>query len=133
MSCQEDKTNFMKPLFIAVSLLLIANFSCKKSCPDRPENKICFSRTSTELKIENNINKEFYFAAFGQNILPLIDWAPLCDNNSISANRSVHKDLSTIPGYSDNDSLVVYWWECNENNPGQIQFVTLDPNQTVCK
>jgi len=87
----------------------------------------------TELKIENNTNKRFYFIAFGQNILPLIDWAPICGNNDLSASSSVHKNLSAITGYLGDDLLVVYWWECTGSNPGQIQYVTLGKTQSVCR
>jgi hypothetical protein len=121
----------MKPVFIALGLLLMITSSCKKE--KEQSNKICFTRTLTELKIENNTNKKFYFIAFGQNILTLINWGPVCGNNSISASSSVHKDLSTITGYLADDLLVVYWWECSGSNPGQIQYVTLDKNQSVCR
>ncbi|HEV8284988.1 MAG TPA: hypothetical protein VGQ09_11805 [Chitinophagaceae bacterium] len=123
----------MKLIFIALGLLLLTTSSCKKSEKEVQSNKICFSRTLTELKIENNTDKKIYFVAFGQNVLPLIDWIPTCGDNNVSANSSMQKDLTTITGYLNNNLLVVYWWECTGNNPGQIQNVTLDKNQSVCQ
>jgi hypothetical protein len=81
----------MKRAIISSAVLLTTFLSCKKS----NLGPICFSRTSTELKIQNHTDKEFYFLAFGQNILPVIDWFPSCGNNSIGANSEVNKDLST--------------------------------------
>jgi len=120
---------FMKLVITFSAVLLTTLLSCKKSSV----GPICFSRMSTGLKIENHTDKEFYFVAFGQNILPVIDWFPNCGNNGIAANSEVNKDLSSITGYLDNDEVVVFWWECNGNNPGEIQQVVLDKEQTVCK
>jgi hypothetical protein len=98
------------------------------------EGKICFTRTSSELKIENHTGKEFHFTTFGQTSLALIDWGPFCTaNNQIPADGTISQDLSAIYGYSDNDLLAVYWWECTGNKAGEIQYAALDKSQTVCK
>lgn len=124
----------MKLIFPALSLLLLITSSCKKSSTEAQSGKICFNRTLTELKIENNTNKKFYFAAFGKNSLAYINLGPPnCGTNSISASSSVREDLSTIIGYLDNDLLLVYWWECTGSNPEQIHYVTLDKSQSVCQ
>lgn len=66
--------------FAAIVLALVSiTFSCTKE--ELNENSICFTRTATQLKIENNTNKVLYIASFGQNILPVIYWVPTCGNN----------------------------------------------------
>jgi len=123
----------MKLKHISFILLLTVSFSCKKE-KEKPAGNICFSRTSTQLKIENHTSKQFYFTAFGTSRLGLIDWLASCDNNGISANDSLSRDLSSFFDYSDNDSLVVYWWECSGNNPRlPVQYVMLAKDQTACK
>ena len=120
----------MRLLYLILGIVLITA-SCRKN--KETANSICFTRTSTELIIKNDTNQEYYFTAFGQSILPLIDWAPLCDNNSIPAKGTVRKQLSSVTGYLDNDLLVVYWWKCTGNNPGETHTVVLDRNQTTCQ
>lgn len=114
----------MRLLLIVFSLMLIVA-SCNKS--NEKENKICFSRTLTGLRIENNTNTEFYFSAFSQTSLALIYWFPVCGNNNITPNNSINVDDSS------DDLLVVYWWECNGNDPGEMKSVTLDKKQSVCQ
>jgi hypothetical protein len=128
-NCQKRK-NVMRPLLVVLSLVLIIT-SCKKNRENK--NGICFTRTSTELKIENNSNEDYYFVGFGQNILPLIDWAPICGNNNIPPRNSVNSLLSSITGYSDYDLLVVYWWKCTGTTPGEIEIVVLNRNQSACR
>jgi hypothetical protein len=84
------------------------------------------------LNIKNNTGKTIYFISFGEDILPLIDWAPNCSNNAISANISVNKNLSEIAGYSDEDKLAIYWWECTGNNAGEIHSVLLNKYEKEC-
>jgi len=130
--CKESlstKKNLMRLVLIALILVSIS-ISCKKS---NETGSICFTRTQTELKIKNNSSQSYYFTAFGQSVLPLINWAPLCSNNGISAKSSLGKQLATIYGYSDSESIVVFWWECAGNTPGEVFSVVLDRNQTVCK
>ena len=115
-------------LIFALFILFITT-SCKKN----NEGSICFTRTSTQLKIENNTTKALYIASFGQNILSLIDWAPTCGNNNVQPGSSIDLELSSITGYSSNDKLVVYWWECNSGNVQQMHTVILDNNQKVCQ
>ncbi|HEY5773287.1 MAG TPA: hypothetical protein VIS75_11690 [Chitinophagaceae bacterium] len=116
---------------IFVLVVLFLTTSCKKN--NENENSICFTRTATQLKIENNTNKVLYIASFGQNILPLIDWAATCGNNNVQPNSYINRELSSIAGYSDNDKLVVYWWECTNGNVQQMYNVILDSNQTDCQ
>ena len=123
------KKNRMRPLFIALILVSIS-ISCQKS---KENSSICFTRTQTELIIKNNTGQAYYFVAFGQNILPLIDWAPFCGNNEVASNSSIGKQLSSVTGYIDSDLLVVYWWECTGTSPGQVHSVVLDRNQTACE
>jgi hypothetical protein len=116
---------------IFVLVVLFLTTSCKKN--NENKNSICFTRTATQLKIENNTNKVLYIASFGQNILPLIYWAPTCGNNSVQPNSSINQEFSSITGYSDSDKLVVYWWECTDGDAQQIHNVTLDTNQSACQ
>ena len=118
-------------LLIFVFVLLFFATSCKKN--NENETSICFTRTATHLKIENNSNKVLYIVSFGQNILPLIDWAPTCGNNNVQPSSSIDKELSSIVGYSNNDKLVVYWWECTGGNVQQIHTVILNSDQSVCQ
>ena len=120
----------MKTLLIGLTFLLLIG-SCSKK--DSEQNKICFTRTMTDLKIENNTNKTIYFTAFGQNILPLIDWIPSCSNSGVAANSSVSKNLSTITGYLQEDKLIVYWWECTANKAGAIHSVLLNKYDRDCQ
>ena len=130
-SCCQPGKRFMK-LITVVCLLVIIHSSCKKSTAEA--NKICFSRTSTELEIENNSDKKFFFVAFGQRLIPLVDWAPSCnDNISISPKNSLHKSLSSILGYAENDALVVYYWECTGSTSGPIQMIMLEKYSHECR
>jgi hypothetical protein len=122
------KKNYMRFLFFILFVLLLGT-SCKKN----NENSICFTRTATQLKIENNTNKVLYTASFGQEILALIDWAPTCSNSTIQPYSSLNVELSSIAGYSDNDKLVVYRWECINGQVQQMHNVILDSNQAVCQ
>jgi hypothetical protein len=124
--------NSMKFIFIVFSFFVLTISCSKKSSTVERSNKICFDRTATELKIENNTGKIIYFAAFGQNILPVINWGPFCRDNFVSANTSVNKKLVTITGYSANDKLVIYWWECPGGISGQIQNIILNKSQVIC-
>src|SRR5262245_27299379 len=119
----------MRALLIIVSLMFVVP-SCKKN---EEANIICFTRTSTELKIENNTNKEIYFTAYDQDVLPLIDWIPLCGNNYIPPHSSLDTSLSSIFAYSPGKPIVVFWWECRGNTPGDMQHVTLYESQSACR
>ena len=58
--------------FVAILLTtMLMMVSCKKVKPTK--HSICFTRTNTRLKIENNTDKVLYITSFGQSILPLID------------------------------------------------------------
>ena len=120
----------MKPLLLVFAFFLLISSCSKKNLEP---NKICFTRTKTELKIENNTNKTIYFTAFGQNILTLIDWGPFCTNPGVAANSSVSKNLSTITGYHKEDKLVVFWWECTANKASEPQWVLLNEKQIECR
>ena len=127
LSIKENPMRFVVYVFV---LLFLAT-SCKKNNDN--QDSICFTRTATQLKIENNTNKVLYTASFGQKILPLIFWAPACGNNYVQPHSSLNIDLSSITGYSDDDKLVAYWWECSNGNVLEIHTVILDKNQTVCQ
>ena len=116
---------------IFVLFVLLLTTSCKKNSEN--EDSICFTRTATQLKIENNTNKVLYIASFGQNILQVIYWGPTCSYNNVQSNSSINLELSSIAGYSDSDKLVVYWWECTNGNVQQMHSVILDSNQTICQ
>lgn len=118
---------FVVTVLVVMSILV----SCKKD--SLGENSICFTRTATHLKIENNTDKVFYTASFGQKILSLIYWVPTCGNNTVQPNSSISQGLSAIAGYSDTDKLVVYWWECADSDPQIIHNVILEIDQTVCR
>ena len=118
-------------LVALVVVVMSITVSCKKD--DLHENSICVTRTATHLTIENNTDKVFYIVSFGQNILPLIDWAPTCSDNIVQPNSSINQEFSLIAGYSDNDKLVAYWWECAGREPQTMHSVILDMNQTVCQ
>jgi hypothetical protein len=123
----------MKRLFFVIGFLSLISISCKKS---KQLNKVCFTRTLTELKIENNTNKKIHFAAFGHNILPYILWIKNCADtidNSLDAQSSRFISLSSLSGYSNNDLVVVFWWECYGNIPAQDQNVVLERNQSECR
>jgi len=118
----------MRFKLLVFSFLTLA-ISCSKT---NESNKICFTRTSTDLNIKNNTGKTIYFISFGEDVLPLIDWIPNCSNNSVPANSSVSKKLATLTGYSAEDKLAVYWWECTANNAGEIHFMLLDKYEKEC-
>lgn len=121
----------MKAAFVGFICLAIITLSCKKT---KEDGKICFSRTSSQLQIENHTRKTFHFAAFDQESLAFINWGPFCKpENEMPANSTIDEDLSAIYGYSDNNPLVVYWWECDGDTAGEIQYVVLNKNQTVCR
>jgi hypothetical protein len=111
-------------------VVLLQTTSCKKN--NKNPGSICFTRTATHLNIENNTDKVVYTTSFGQKILPLIYWAPSCGNNNVQPNSSISIELSSITGYSNDDKLAVYWWECSNGEAQQIQHVILDRDQTVC-
>lgn len=128
-----SKKKRMKFIVLMLSCLLIMSASCNKAGETEP-GKICFTRTNNQLKINNDTGGDIHFTAFGQNILPVINWAPSCgEENTVAAKRSASKELSSLSGYADNDELVVYWWECSCNTAGQVQNVTLNKNEIKCK
>lgn len=67
--------------------------------------------------------------------MPLILWGPGCGNNGIQPNSSTEQELSSITGYSGNDKLVVYWWECTGDKPQTetMQNVILETDETECQ
>ena len=118
-------------VIILFALLLIVG-SCEKE-GEQQLNKVCFTRTNTHLKINNGTEQQIYFAAFGQDILPVINWVPLCiEEKGISAKSSASLELSSISTYAER-RLVVYWWQCGGNTPGQLKNVTLTKNETECR
>lgn len=116
-------------------IIILVVLSQTTACTKNNENQesICFTRTATHLKIENNTNKVVYTTSFGQKILPLIYWAPTCGTSNIEPNNSISVGLSSINGYTDDDKLVVYWWECTNGEFQQIHNVILDSGQTICQ
>jgi hypothetical protein len=119
----------MRPVLLVFSLLLLTT-SCSKS---KESGKICFTRTVTGLNIKNNTDKTIYYTAFGQNILPLIDWIPACNDNVVPSQSSISKNLSTIAGYSSEDKLVVYWWECTANKAAEFHSIVLNKYEKECR
>ena len=127
LSIKENHMRFV--IFVLVVSLLTT--SCKKNSDNK--DSICFTRTATHLKIENNTDKVLYVASFGQKILSLIYWEPTCGNNNVQPGSSISQELHLSTGYSDSDKLVVYWWECINGDARQMRYVVLDTNQTVCQ
>lgn len=124
--CQPEK-EVMKTVILFVAILVVSG-ACKK----RPLCDIRVTRTSTELIIQNNSSKQIYYTSFGARLLPLIDWAPFCRENTIAPNSNFKKDLRDVSGYTDADKLMVYFWECSNNTPGEIKTIVLGSNETNC-
>jgi hypothetical protein len=112
-----------------LAILLIFAASCKK---EDNTGKICFTRTSTNLVIENQSSETYYYASFDKNILPLIFWAPFCTDNKVAPGYSINIDLNTIMGYQSSDEIVVYYWQCTGTNHNEIRFKNLSHSETAC-
>lgn len=117
----------MYKLLSVAAILLLVNAACKKET----KKDICFIRTGTDLKMINNTNKAYSYFAIGQNIQPFTDWLPECNYN-IEASATTIKKLSEIPGYQNSDTIVVFWWDCINDQYKNMQSVNLATGQSSC-
>lgn len=98
--------------FSAVVVTALLTSFCSES-PFKNENGGVFSEISNkELLIMNEREEPIYFAAFEQNLLATIFWAPIStDDNKIGSNRNIRISVDEIPGYGQKgDKVVLYYW-----------------------
>ncbi len=75
------------------------------------ENDVSVSFTRNELLVQNGTNSPVYIFAVDQETAARIFWAPVSsDENRVSANNSRSFDKSTITGFEEGESVIVYYW-----------------------
>lgn len=75
-----------------------------------------------ELVITNNTPDTLYYAAFPQEALPLIEWAPCqhpddCAQDRLEAGQTVRLPLQTVAN-TDTTIVSVFWWHLVKNPEG---------------
>jgi|TARA_R110001599_G_scaffold24835_5_gene89412 hypothetical protein len=101
-------------LKIAYLIILIIPFlSC--SSFKNENNEIAYRWESNELVIENGTSETFYYAAFEQEILTVIDWAPVStEENELLPNSFKTIKAEDIYEYESGDTIVLYYWSGSE-------------------
>lgn len=99
---------------IAYLFILITSFlSC--SAFENENNEIAYRWESNELVIENGSSETFYYAAFEQEILAVIDWAPVStEENELLPNTVKRLKAEDIYNYENGDTIVFYYWSGSE-------------------
>lgn len=96
-------------LFILISLFL----SC--SAFENENNEIAYRWESNELVVENGTSETFYYAAFEQEILAVIDWDPIStEENELLPNTVKRLKAKDIYEYESGDTIVLYYWSGSE-------------------
>jgi hypothetical protein len=116
-------------------LIVFCLFSCNDSVS--PTNQICAQIKGNDLIITNKSDATVYYAAFERNSLANLDWGPFCnDENRVSQSRSKVQKLSDIYAYQANDTIVLYWWECDgatvKTADLKNMVIPTDAARTVC-
>jgi hypothetical protein len=97
-------------LFILITLFL----SC--SAFENENNEIAYRWESNELVIENGTSETIYYAAFEQEILAVIDWAPIStEENKILPNTVKMLKAKEIYEYEPGDTIVLFYWSGSES------------------
>ena len=71
------------------------------------------------LEAENRSAARMHHFLVAQDIIPVIDWAPFCnEENAIEAGTTVNVPYDRVMGYSKGCIVVVYWWHPVRVNGG---------------
>ena len=78
--------------------------------------------TANELVISNNTPATIYYAAFPQEALPLIEWAPCqhpddCAQDQLESGQNVRLNLQTIANV-DTAIVTLFWWHLVKDAKG---------------
>lgn len=94
-------------------ILLILFLSC--SAFENENNELTYRWESNELVIENGTSETLYYAAFEQDILQVIDWAPVSTKeNELLPNTVKRLRAKDIYNYEDGDTIILYYWSGSE-------------------
>ncbi|HAH51195.1 MAG TPA: hypothetical protein DCL80_07985 [Balneola sp.] len=94
-------------------ILITPFFSC--SAFENENNEITYRWDSNELVIENGTSETFYYAAFEQDILAVIDWAPVStEENKLLPNTVRRLKAKDIYEYEAGDTIVLFYWSGTE-------------------
>ncbi|MCB0258252.1 MAG: hypothetical protein KDH97_12185 [Calditrichaeota bacterium] len=108
----------MKKLLV-VLLLGVMTGSC--GLLDSGSDTVAVSATLSGVLIENNTSETIYHTAFSKRILPLIDWIPCTVPDDCPGVAPEHYKVlryADIEAYSENDTVVVYWWNLQKIDDG---------------
>lgn len=99
---------------IAYLFILITPFlSC--TAFENENNEIAYRWESNELVIENGTSETFYYAAFEQEILAVVDWDPVStEENELLPNTVKRLKAEDIYNYENGDTIVLYYWSGSE-------------------
>ncbi|MBO6622163.1 MAG: hypothetical protein JJ892_14210 [Balneola sp.] len=101
----------MKIAYLFILLILIS--SC--TAFENENNELAYRWESNELVIENGTSETFYYAAFEQEILAVIDWAPVStEENELLPNSFKTIKSEDIYEYEPGDTIVLFYWSGSE-------------------
>ena len=96
-------------LFLFVSVFI----SC--SAFENENNDPAYRWENDELIVENGSSKTIYYAVFEQEVLSVIDWAPVSTpENEILPNSFTAIKAEDIFDYEDGDTIVLFYWTGSE-------------------
>lgn len=93
--------------------LLILFISC--STFENENNDPAYRWEDDRLIVENGSSETIYYAVFEQEVLAVIDWAPVSTpENEIAPNSFTTIQAEDIFDYEDGDTIVLFYWVGSE-------------------
>lgn len=105
--------------FIVVGFVLIA---CSHSLEPVPAND--------EIVLVNKTRETIYYAAFEQEVLARIFWAPASrDDNRLNSGAAKPVKFGEIHAFEPGKSFVLYWWTNNQNQLAHFSVMVVTPQK----
>lgn len=100
----------MKKFKILLPLLLFIS-SCT-SIFENEQGSISASLSDGELIVNNGLDHDIYFFAADQNLLAVINWAPIVtEDNKVGSKQSKTFSQDLVGDYHPGDTVIFHYWD----------------------
>ncbi len=83
-----------------------------------------------EIVLVNKTRETIYYAAFEQEVLARILWAPVSrDENRLNSDDAKPVKFGEIHAFEPGKSFVLYWWTNNQNKLAHFSVMVVTPQK----